>query len=197
MKIGIFADVHGHLHELQKTLTLLETLQVDKIVCLGDLVDKGKQSNAVISLMREREIICIQGNHDKKAQFMWLAHHEEALTGNSLDYLESLPETLSFTWAEVTLFLCHENPWKDTSIYVFPTRPTALFEEVAAAVTEQVIIMGHTHHPMCVAVGDKILINPGSIYGNRDRDERTYGVLSLPDCTFELYDIDNGQKLAL
>jgi putative phosphoesterase len=197
MKIGIFGDVHGHLHELEKTLALLEHFSVDRLVCMGDLVDKGQHSNAVIDLMRERAITCIQGNHDAKAQFMWLSHHDEPLTGASLDYLMALPETLSFVWDGISIYLCHANPWLDTSVYVFPTRPMALLQEVINAVAEQVIIMGHTHHPMCVKIGAKTLVNPGSIYGNRDRDERTCGVLTLPDCTFELYDIDTGNLLQL
>jgi putative phosphoesterase len=197
MRIGIFGDVHGHLVELEKTLALLEHLNVDQIICMGDLVDKGQHSNAVIDQMREREIICIQGNHDAKAQFMWLSHHDEPLTGTSLDYLIDLPETLSFVWEDVTVFLCHANPWLDTSIYVFPTRPLALFREVIEAVEETILIMGHTHHPMWVKIDAKTLVNPGSIYGNRDRVERTCGVLTLPDCIFELYDIDSGCQLAL
>lgn len=50
MKIGIFSDVHGHLIELQKTLALFERLQVDQLLCCGDLVDKGKESDANVDI---------------------------------------------------------------------------------------------------------------------------------------------------
>ena len=75
MKIGIFSDVHGHLTELQKTLALFQSHDVDQIVCLGDLVDKGTDSDGVISLMAEREITCVLGNHDAKAQYGWLTYN--------------------------------------------------------------------------------------------------------------------------
>lgn len=196
MKIGIFSDVHGHLDELKKTLALFERLQVDEIVCGGDLVDKGLHSDGVIDLMRERQIICVQGNHDAKAQYIWF-HYAEPLQPRSVEYLSKLPKCLMFEWAGVSVYLCHANPWEDPSIYIYPTRPLVLFQEVAKSVDSDIIIMGHTHQPMRVEVDSKLLLNPGSVYGNRDMEQRTCGVLSLPDARFEIYDIDTGQKLCL
>lgn len=196
MRIGLFSDVHGHLDELNKTLALLELLKVDELLCLGDLVDKGAHSDAVVDLMRERAIQCVQGNHDAKAQFTWLSHGEP-LKDRSLVYLSNLPTSLSFEWAGVSVFACHSNPWHDTSTYIYPTGPSVLFKFVAEATDASVIILGHTHHPMRVRVGAKIILNPGSIYGNRNQKERTCGVLSLPERHFELYDIGTGKKLAV
>jgi putative phosphoesterase len=196
MKVGIFSDVHGHLAELKKTLALLEGHAVDKLICTGDLVDKGTESDAVVRLMKEREITCVQGNHDLKARFIWLSY-QEPLEGDTVDYLANLPLSLSYEWEGISLYFCHSNPWHDPSFYIYPTRPLILHQQVAEATPEKIIVMGHTHHPMCVEVAGKILINPGSIYGNRDRSERTCGILSLPDCSFEIYDIDTGQKLTL
>lgn len=196
MKIGIFSDVHGHLQELHKTLKLFDQHNVDKIICCGDLVDKGTDSDAVVRLMRELDILCVQGNHDFKAQFTWMTHHE-LLQGDTIDYLSKLPPSLSFDWEHQSIFVCHANPWQDSSVYVSPERPVALFREVAKAVDEQIIIMGHTHHPMYIKIDGKIILNAGSIYDNRDRDERTCGILSLLDCTFDLYDIDTNNLLAI
>lgn len=194
MRIGIFSDVHGHLAELEKTLTLFGNLQVDTLLCCGDLVDKGKESDAVVSLMRERNIPCIQGNHDFKAQFTWFTHHE-ILSSKTIDYLSKLLPTLTYEWEGISVFACHANPWQDSSVYVFPERPKALFLEVANAVQQDIIIMGHTHHPMHIEIEGKHLLNPGSIYGNRNRAERSCAILSLPDCNFTLYDIDSGKIL--
>jgi putative phosphoesterase len=97
----------------------------------------------------------------------------------------------------VSVYLCHANPWEDSSIYVYPTRPPSLLEMVATSVDAHVMIMGHTHHPMRIEVCGTVMVNPGSVYGNRDRPERTCGILTLPETTFEIYDIDAGQRLAL
>ena len=195
MKIGIFSDVHGHLAELEKTLALFEKLQVDHILCCGDLVDKGKESDAVVTIMREMNIPCVQGNHDFKAQFTWFTHHE-MLDSKTIDYLSKLPPVLSYEWDGVSVFACHANPWQDSSVYVFPERPEALFREVIHAVDAQIIVMGHTHHPMHIELDGTHLLNPGSIYSNRNREERTCAVLNLPDCDFTLYDIDSAKTLS-
>jgi putative phosphoesterase len=195
MKIGIFSDPHGHLDELNKTLALFESLKVDQIICAGDLVDKGTNTQAVVATIRALAIPCVQGNHDRKVEFAWLTKYE-TLDADAVDYLRNLPPSLSFYWAGISVYLCHSNPWQDPSIYAYPTRPIALFQMIADAVDAKVIIFGHTHHPMKTEIDGKLIINPGSIYGNRDRDERTCGLLSLPDCHFELYDIETGERLA-
>ena len=196
MKIGVFSDVHGHLDELNKTLSLLESLEVDEIICAGDLIDKGIQSDEVVALMQERAIPCVQGNHDAKALYNWLPY-AEPLRDQSLTYLNNLPLELTFDWLGVSVYLCHANPWQDTSVYVFSTRPDALFKLVAEAVTAKVIILGHTHQPMRIDIDDKVILNPGSIYGNCDRNERTCAVLTLPHIQFNLYDIDTGRQIAI
>lgn len=195
MKIGIFSDVHGHIEELHKTLALLESHAVDEMVCAGDLIDKGLYSDEVVDLMRERRIPCVQGNHDAKIQFGFMS--SQTLKDSSFVYLTTLPPSLTFEWAGVTVYLCHANPWEDSSIYVYPTRPPSLLNLVARAVQAPLMIMGHTHHPMRIEVEGKIMINPGSIYGNRDRPERTCGILTLPQATFEIYDIETGRLLPL
>jgi putative phosphoesterase len=196
VKIGIFSDVHGHIEELSRTLKLLDSLEADHIICAGDLVEKGLEGDAVIEVMRECAIPCVKGNHDAKAQFGWLVE-QPPLKDRSIAYLRKLPESLTFEWEGISVYLCHATPWQDSSVYVYPSRPTALFQLIAETVEAKVIILGHTHHPMHIRFNDKHIINPGSIYGNRDRGERTCGLLKLPECIFDVYDIETGRKLAL
>jgi putative phosphoesterase len=160
------------------------------------LIDKGAENEAVVDLIRHQAILTVQGNHDAKAQFNWFTY-DAVLQQASLDYLSSLPPSLTCEWEGVRVHLCHSNPWEDSSIYIYPERPKILFQEIARAVEAEIIIMGHTHHPMVVQVDGKLLINPGSISGNRNRTERTCGVLDLPYGKFQLYDIDNGRQLAV
>lgn len=195
MKIGIFSDVHGHLNELQQTLQLFKLLKVDQIVCAGDLVDKGNYSDAVVELMRELRIPCVQGNHDKKAQFTWLTHLEP-LKDSTIEYLTNLPTSLTFEWEGKSIYICHANPWEDASYYLYPNCPEFMLQEVVKTCSADIVIMGHTHHAMFIIYQNRLLLNPGSIYGNRDRPERTCGVLSLPEGQFQLYNIDNGQNLS-
>jgi len=197
MKIGVFSDVHGHLDELHQTLKLFETHGVNQTVCAGDLAHKGTHGDAVMAVMQEYGIPCVLGNHDAKAQHDWLTDYLQPLSDQSLKYLQTLPPEMTFNWTDISVYVCHSTPWHDPSVYVYPSRPEALFRLVAQAVTDRIIITGHTHHPMQVEIDGKTILNPGSICSNRDRTERTCGILNLPSLQFDLYDIDTGQLLPL
>ena len=67
-RLIIIGDVHGCLSELK--LLLLQCSyqkEKDKIVFVGDLVNKGPCSAGVIKFVREIGASCVRGNHDDAA----------------------------------------------------------------------------------------------------------------------------------
>lgn len=67
MKTYIIGDIHGH-HD--KLLTCLESVNFDyendKLIQLGDIVDRGPDSYMCIEeLLKVKNLIAIQGNHDE------------------------------------------------------------------------------------------------------------------------------------
>lgn len=65
-RIAIIGDIHGCIDELQDLLDLLSAERLDAIYHLGDLVDRGPDSGAVVSLLRNRGIFGVMGNHEAK-----------------------------------------------------------------------------------------------------------------------------------
>lgn len=65
-KIAIIGDVHGCIDELRELLTLLEHEQLDATWHLGDLVDRGPDSGAVVALLRQHGITGVMGNHEAR-----------------------------------------------------------------------------------------------------------------------------------
>lgn len=43
MKIGIISDIHGNIDALNNVLKMLEKEKVDKIICLGDFIDRSRK----------------------------------------------------------------------------------------------------------------------------------------------------------
>lgn len=41
MKIGVISDIHGNINALDAVLKELENKNIDKIVCLGDLIGRS------------------------------------------------------------------------------------------------------------------------------------------------------------
>ena len=63
-RIAIFSDVHGNLEALQTVLEKIAEAQVDRIICLGDMVGYGADPNACIERVREVSDLVLAGNHD-------------------------------------------------------------------------------------------------------------------------------------
>ena len=54
MKIAVMSDIHGNIYALMKTLEDIDEQNVDKIICLGDLVGYGPHPNEVVALIKRR-----------------------------------------------------------------------------------------------------------------------------------------------
>jgi hypothetical protein len=67
-KIIIVGDVHGCLDELKLLLVKCEYQKnIDKLVFVGDLVNKGPYSAEVVKFVRDIGASCVRGNHDDAA----------------------------------------------------------------------------------------------------------------------------------
>lgn len=64
MKIAIISDIHGNLEALKATLKDIKKRNVDKIICLGDMIAKGVHPRECIKLVRENCEVVLQGNCD-------------------------------------------------------------------------------------------------------------------------------------
>ena len=64
MRTAFISDIHGHWQGLEIVLRDIQTQQIDRIVCLGDMIDGGSQNNAVVDFIRAQQILSVQGNHD-------------------------------------------------------------------------------------------------------------------------------------
>ena len=69
-RIIAIGDVHGCIFELNELILKLDPTTDDTIVFLGDLVDRGPSSGAVIYYIRalsaKYSVHCVMGNHDER-----------------------------------------------------------------------------------------------------------------------------------
>lgn len=63
MKVAIIGDIHGCHKQLIELLDKLPA-DIEKIYSVGDLIDRGPESKAVVQECIDREIICVRGNHE-------------------------------------------------------------------------------------------------------------------------------------
>lgn len=65
-------DVHGCIEEFDELLKALSyNKETDRLVLLGDLIDRGPDSVGVVARAREMDLECVMGNHDYKFLKWW------------------------------------------------------------------------------------------------------------------------------
>ncbi|HXV80579.1 MAG TPA: metallophosphoesterase family protein, partial [Candidatus Binatia bacterium] len=70
MRCYVIGDIHGCLDELRSLVKHLPLEPGDRLVFLGDYVDRGPNSKGVLNYILELqqrsdlEIICLKGNHE-------------------------------------------------------------------------------------------------------------------------------------
>ena len=186
MRILILADIHGNWPALQ---ALNEPCDV--CLCLGDLVDYGPEPAACVEWVRKNAAVTVRGNHDHGVAqnvevqgvggFKFLTGVTRrptvaALTPDQRRYLADLPTSRMLTLGGKRFLLVHATPRDPMDEYAPPD--VAFWERRLQNVEADVICVGHTHQPYVLEVGDKLVINPGSIGQPRDGDPRaSYAVI--------------------
>ncbi len=171
MLIGLIADIHSNLPALS---AILEHMDVDKILCAGDIVGYYPYPNEVIEIMRKCKIVSIKGNHDTAvitgdtSWFNPLAASAIEWTRNNISpedmmFLKTLPEKLTFE--DIAIF--HGSP-VDPDEYVYPMTLPARLVGFLDQVGKKILVLGHTHVQWSLELDDRKIINPGAVGQPRD-----------------------------
>lgn len=186
MKVGLLADPHANAAGLAAALDALRRADVETIVCAGDAVGYHTAVNETIAALRSSVEHVVLGNHDamligrlpvddEHRALYGLDYAASVIAPEALSWLEGLPTTLELELDGCSVAVFHGSPWHPLTEYVYPDSPD--FERFAA-VDADVVVLGHTHHPMVREVAQRVVVNPGSCGLPRDgRGGAPYAVL--------------------
>lgn len=153
-RIAVISDIHGNAHALEAVLARIETLNVDEIVCLGDIVGYGPNPGDCLEMVVRTCGVIIQGNHEEaaidpsqaamfngaaKEAIVWTRRHMSSL---HLAALRRLPRAASINDAVMCV---HDNPVPGPTDYIHDKEVAAL---AFRGVDVSVCLVGHTHVPM-------------------------------------------------
>jgi putative phosphoesterase len=181
MKLGILSDIHGNFSALKASLHFFEG-KVDKLLFLGDISGYYPFVEECISMIPWDITIGIVGNHDvillnylnnpaslpANYQVQYgsaLVRSAEKLSKKSREKLMSLPTTRVCSVGDISICMVHGTPWDVLNGRVYPD-----FQEWDrfGACPADIILIGHTHYPLKREMGNKLVINPGSVGQPRD-----------------------------
>lgn len=206
MKLGLISDIHADARSLQLALDLLVSRGVHKILCAGDLVEKGPDGDEVTHTVLQQWLIpTVQGNHDlnavRNAAYDLTTDEpplrpDEVLMPQSVALLDALPMTRHYLWEGTRVLLAHGTP-TNRETYLFAHTIPKRFKRSARRLDADVLVLGHTHRPMRLFWNGLWIFNPGSVCRGRRRDSHTCATLTLPGLDFEVFDLATGDPVTL
>jgi predicted phosphodiesterase len=180
-RLCLIADIHSNLPALEAVLT--KVTSTSPILCMGDLTGYYLEPNEVCERLRSISAICIKGNHDKYVleELDYPASREEkyrvianrlSLTAENRQWLAALPDAVQIEVLETggggrghaRIHMAHGSP-RSIEEYIYPDTPIDFLETDEP----EMLVLGHTHHPMTRQAGALTIINPGSVGQARDR----------------------------
>lgn len=192
-RIAVLSDIHGDLPTLLDALATIERLGIEEVWCAGDLVDEGPDPDGVARSLELRGIPTVLGNHDRWALDRRATRSHE-LNLATWAFLESLPRSWWSSRDGVRVAMFHGSPRGDMDALLPEAVDASIVRRHLDRADADVLVVGHTHVPMLMHVGDRLLVNPGAlrrgehVASNRLVRGGTFGVLDVGARTFQLHD---------
>ncbi len=195
-RIAVLSDVHSNLHALTAVWQRVEEVGADAVYCLGDIVGYGARPVECLQFIREKGVVCVQGNHDALVadgslsldfniySLAAVEHNRALLDDENLQWLANLPT--SHRMSESALFV-HGAPDDRDRYLVYLDDLQEASETLFKKDGPGVCFFGHTHHPVVfdghsfervkqktlfLEPEQRNLANPGSVGQPRDNDPR-------------------------
>ena len=219
MNIAIFSDIHANSDALEPVVEAYRDHEpeIEKYVCLGDVVGYGAAPNPCCDMVRELDATTVVGNHDAavcgRMNYAYyydaarnaLDWHAERLDEEHHEWLKSLPYREDYE----DVAFCHGSPINlEDFEYVFNLQQAneliKHWEEL-----QHVTFIGHSHltksfslHPDEGAVelvgpvlnfeeDKKYIVTVGSVGQPRDNDNRAcYGVYDTEANSFTFHRLE-------
>jgi len=207
MKIAVISDIHANMEAFTAVLGDIDRTAVDDLICLGDAIGYGPEPDAVVRLLRHREIASVVGNHDLAAiephYLHWfnpparvsLKQSIAALSQPSIEYIRGFRRYMVRHGCRFV----HGFPPASPILYQFAVQAKRITSAFRQAV-EPVCFTGHTHELEIITwdgatwarapleqgvttleTGKKYIVNIGSVGQPRDGNNSAKYVIWMPD----------------
>jgi len=171
-----------------------------RVICTGDIVAYCANPNETATEIRDWGCHVIKGNCEEQLaqradgcgcgfddgsscdllSRAWYSYADAALTDDLRTWMQGLPDTLVFKFAERTFCIIHGGVCQ-TSRFIFPSTPAVEKSAELDAANADVVIAGHSGIPFIEPIGQRIWFNPGVVGmpANDGTPDGWFGLITL------------------
>jgi diadenosine tetraphosphatase ApaH/serine/threonine PP2A family protein phosphatase len=213
VRYALLGDIHGNTEALMSCLDAIKAQNVEKVICLGDIVGYGAEPVKCLEMIRALKCDVIAGNHDwaavgklsidcfnayAKAAAIWT---REQLSDEQKEWLANLPLTIAYEHCAVAHGTFHQPEAFNYIQTVFDAQQSF---EALKKMGARLGFLGHSHVPvgffdtdpitytldteMPVDEDLAIIVNAGSV--GQPRDENNKASFAVYDSTTNLVQIN-------
>lgn len=162
-RIACLGGIYNNYLALEAAVRDARRRGVDAMYCLGDMGAFGPHPDRVFPLLRDNDVLCVQGNYDDSignalddCQCGYTDPRDNHFAQISYDYtlantsaehrafLRSLPKERRFDLGELRVLLCHGSPRKVNEFLWESTCSTHFLESLSSEHSADVIAATHT-----------------------------------------------------
>ena len=193
MRIIFLSDFHGNNYTAEVFFRDMEELHPDRVIFGGDVMGYYYGADRIIDLLRQHNVTCLLGNHDRlfldvldgtRTEESLIRKYgnsylgaEKLLKEDNVHFLRSLSPKTEITEGPLRMVFLHGSVTDPLNGRIYPD---AVIEDTEPYRGIGYVFCGHTHHKMEKQAGKTKIINPGSIGQQRDGK----------GCTFLVFDTD-------
>lgn len=183
-RLGAIGDVHCESETLERVLDALDGMNVEAVLCVGDLVDGPGDADATLAMLDQRGVQCVAGNHERwflAGEQRSLENATSSINVASRAFIEGLPQVRTYATPAGRALLCHgvgldDEAWllPDTRGYALQDIPT--LHEMMLDEDIRFMLGGHTHERMVRVFPGLTVVNAGTIHR---KNEQTFTVVDF------------------
>ena len=183
MKLALLSDIHGNQYALSKVVSEIKMKKIETLIVAGDTVGYYYGIKDVLNLLSNFKVYFTKGNHEIMLEQLRLNPIIEleltlkygsslrlalnSLSEAEIDQLINMEHPKAITVENLNILISHGSPW-DINQYLYPDSEKSIWDNFLRY-KEDIFIVGHTHYQHTEKIGNKIVINPGSVGQNRSK----------------------------
>lgn len=173
-RLAVLSDIHGNIWALMAVMADILWLGIETIVHLGDALYGPLEPASTARYLLGLDMISVRGNQDR------ILLDLPVDPTPTWHFCRQSMSTAAYAWLEAQpthavlsggILLCHGTPLSDDAALLETLSPqgSTLRNEAAiltdvAAVSQDLILCGHSHIPRSVRLSDgRLIVNPGSV----------------------------------